>query len=216
MTHTLHREGDRESLENDYVVLTMPAAGHNYENSGPAVRAFLDLAEQYGAVDVNVGTDTASVWQEDFEMLYDGIEDGDMGHAVFPNFDDLEDFLTDYAEMDMGLSTVVSGLFDKTQEVCENVSERVDDGAHPEPHTTRKWFGVYGNRDRLAEAPVREVSTMCGHAMVSFSLIREMRDAVAEGRLDSRTAAERLAEPCVCGVFNTDRAQTLLERMAEE
>ncbi|MFB6113240.1 MAG: hypothetical protein ABEJ58_03945 [Halodesulfurarchaeum sp.] len=215
MTHSLHREGDRESLENDYVVLTMPAAGHNYENSGPAVRAFLRLAKEYGADEVNMGTDTVSIWQSDFDTIHDGIDDGDMGHAVFTDFDELEDFLTDYSEMDMGLSTVVSGLFERTEQVCENVRDRVDDGASPEPHTTRKWLGVFGNRDRLPESSIREVSTMCGHAMVSFSLIREMRDAVSEGRLNSRSAAERLAEPCVCGVFNTDRAQTLLERMAK-
>mgnify|MGYP000267583647 CR=1 FL=1 len=215
MTHTLHREGSPESLENDFVVLTMPAAGHNYENSGPAVRAFMDLAKEYGADEIDMGSDVASIWQKDFEELKGEVEDGNMGHAVFSDFETLEDFLTDYSEMDMGLSTVVSGLFEKTEEVCENVSGRVEDGAHPEPHTTRKWLGVYGDEERLPEPWVREITTMCGHALVSWSLIEDMRDAVADGRLDSRVAAERLAEPCVCGVFNVDRAQTLLENMAE-
>lgn len=216
MTHTLHREGSPESLENDFVVLAMPAAGYNYEGAAPAVKAFLELAKDYGADEVNIGTEVGSVWQMDFQDLYDAVEDGGMGHAVFTDFEQLEDFLTDFASMDMGLSTVVSGLFEKTDAVCENVSERLDNGVAPKPHTARKWLGVFGNRDRLPEQEVLEVSTMCGHAMVSFSLIREMRDAVAAGRLNSRAAAERLAQPCVCGVFNTNRAQHLLERMAAQ
>ena len=215
MTHTLHREGDRESLENDFVVLAMPAAGHNHEGSAPAVKGFLDLAKEYGCDEVDMGTATVSIYQKEFEEIREGVVDGSMGHAVFSDFDDLTDFLTDLSNMDTGLSTVVSGLFDRTEEVCENVSGRVDNGASPEPHTARKWLGVYGDTEKLPEQPVIEVATMCGHAMVSWSLIREMTDAVADGRLNSRVAAERLAEPCVCGVFNVDRAQTLLEKMAE-
>ncbi|MFW6385037.1 MAG: hypothetical protein ACOCY7_02755 [Halodesulfurarchaeum sp.] len=217
MTHTLHREGDRDSLEADFVVLAHTAAGYNVDGSATAVRAFLELAKKHGADTNNIGIEAGSIYQMDYETMEAEVSDEVSNpHAVFEDVDALEAFLTDLCRLDLGISTVVSGLFDRTETVCENVRERIDEGAEPRPHTARKWLGVYGNRKRLPEKPVRDVSTMCGHAMVSFSLVREMRDAVAEGRLDARSAAERLAEPCVCGVFNVERAQALLEGMANE
>jgi len=37
---------------------------------------------------------------------------------------------------------------------------------------------------------------------------------IDEGRITSGEAGRRLAEPCVCGIFNPARAEELLENMA--
>ncbi|MFW6385272.1 MAG: hypothetical protein ACOCY7_03965 [Halodesulfurarchaeum sp.] len=211
MTHTLHREGDRESLSDDFVVLAMAAAGINDDQATNANRAFLDLALEHDADEVNMGTmETGSIYQVDFETIREDATDGRILHAVFDDFDELESFLFDLAELELGISVVVTGLFDKTEEVCENVGERSDADPIPKPHTARWAAGIKGNTDRLPEEWVLEFSTMCGHGMISFNLVRDMREAVADGRISAEEAAKRIGQPCVCGIFNTSRAERLL------
>jgi hypothetical protein len=91
-----------------------------------------------------------------------------------------------------------------------------DLGLEPAPHTVNHSLGVWGRTETLPEQDVLEISTMCGHGMVAFGLIRDMVAEVKAGRLTVREAAERLAEPCECGVFNPDRAAALLERIVGE
>lgn len=212
MTHTLHREGARESLEDDYVVLAMPAEGINREGSGDAIRAFLDLANSFETV--NMGSiDVGNVYRHDFEELRDGSGDGSIVHAVFDEFDELVGFVTDLAALDTGLSIVVSGLYDRTAEACERVRTETSSET-PSPHTARYGLGVRGNVERLPDGWIREITTMCGHGMVSFSLVEQMQERVSEGRMSPDEAAKRLAEPCSCGIFNRERAGRLLEAAA--
>ena len=51
---------------------------------------------------------------------------------------------------------------------------------------------------------------MCGHALVSKELVRKLKADVQAGRLSKKEAARQMAEPCVCGVFNMERAEALL------
>jgi len=211
MTHTLHRQGEYESLSDDFVVLAMAAAGINDAEATDANRAFLDLALAHGADEVNMGTmETGSIYQVEFERIREEAVGGRILHAVFADFDDLESFLVELAELELGLSVVVTGLFDRTEAVCDRVGELADADPLPEPHTARWAAGIEGDTDRLPEEWVLELSTMCGHGMVAFDLVREMREAVATGKMDVSQAAERIAEPCACGIVNTERAERLL------
>ena len=54
---------------------------------------------------------------------------------------------------------------------------------------------------------------MCGHGMVSFNLIRKLFDLVKLKRLTPKKAAVIMGRCCECGVFNTDRAERLLEKV---
>ena len=55
-------------------------------------------------------------------------------------------------------------------------------------------------------------STMCGHGMVSFNLVRRMVVDVQNKRLSLQEAAIIMAKPCVCGIFNPKRAENLLRQ----
>ena len=55
---------------------------------------------------------------------------------------------------------------------------------------------------------------MCGHGMVSFNLVREGIEDARRGWITAEKAAERWAEPCVCGIFNPVRATRLLRWVA--
>ncbi len=50
MTHTLHRRGDRQSLDGDYVVFTMSAKGFNESGSAAKMREFLSILLQHNPV----------------------------------------------------------------------------------------------------------------------------------------------------------------------
>ncbi|SHI25494.1 hypothetical protein [Desulfosporosinus lacus] len=75
--------------------------------------------------------------------------------------------------------------------------------------------GVRGKLSKLPEAEILEITTMCGHGMVSQHLARQTLLDMKRGILSPRQAAEHLATPCICGVFNPKRAQRLLEELTE-
>jgi hypothetical protein len=50
--------------------------------------------------------------------------------------------------------------------------------------------------------------------MVSHRLVRQMLIDIKKGRITPEKAGEMLATPCVCGVFNPERAAALLKEIA--
>lgn len=75
--------------------------------------------------------------------------------------------------------------------------------------------GVRGKLSKLPEREILEITTMCGHGMVSQHLARQTLLDMKRGILSPHQAADYLATPCICGVFNPRRAQRLLEELAE-
>ena len=52
MTHTLHRIGDRKSLEGDYLLYMIPSRGFNAKGSTPMIKEFLDICAKYEPVNI--------------------------------------------------------------------------------------------------------------------------------------------------------------------
>jgi len=65
---------------------------------------------------------------------------------------------------------------------------------------------------RIDEYKCVACGTMCGHGMVSHNFVKKMVDWVKEGRRTPAQAARYMARFCICGVFNTVRAQKLFEQ----
>jgi hypothetical protein len=107
---------------------------------------------------------------------------------------------------DLGLSVVVSGLFDNVQACCKQ--------AGIEGHTVNQSLGRWGRTDRLPPDDILEINTMCGHGMVTVDLIEKIAKEVKEGSLLPEEGAENLFRPCMCGIFNPYRAAKLLRKMA--
>ena len=61
-----------------------------------------------------------------------------------------------------------------------------------------------------------EINTLCGHGLVSFNFIHKMIDHVKMRRLTPAEAAKIMGKACECAVFNTVRAEKLLEKMLLE
>jgi hypothetical protein len=53
---------------------------------------------------------------------------------------------------------------------------------------------------------------MCGHGMVSHAFVQKMIDWVKTRRRTPKECARYMARFCVCGIFNSTRAERLLSR----
>jgi hypothetical protein len=206
MTHTLHRTGNPESLSRDYVLLFMPSKDINHVGSGPKLRRMLEICLENGAIrigDCRLGNE---YYQGGVDKLLAHVEDRAVVHGVFNDPDKVVAALKQLKAEDLGLSVVVSGLFEKVRECCKSSGLT--------PHTVNNALGRWGRTDRLPPPDVLEINTMCGHGMVTVKLIEDTAAKVKSGELTAEKGAERLFKPCMCGIFNADRASKLLNAMA--
>ena len=208
MTNTLHRQGTVEELKGDYVIFVTTARGITREGSAPKIHEFLRICNKYNPI--NIGSSKlGSVLQDDvkFQDLLDNLEDGATSAAVFTDLDTLQKVLAELVKADLGISINVSGLLDVVQECCHrNGIER---------HSVEHSLGFWGSRDLLPEREILALNTLCGHGMVSFNLIHKMMEYVRLRKLTPKEAAKIMGKCCECAVFNTTRAERLLEKMLE-
>lgn len=206
MTHTLHRSGSYESLSNDYVIFAIAAQTVNAKGKAPQFKQFADIVLKYNPV--NFGDmKTGNVYGVGIDDIKVGYKDNSIVHAVFNDQETLTKALKEVKDANLDLSIVLSGIIEHSNQCCSK--------ADITPHTVEHSLGIHGRLDYLPDEKVLEVSTMCGHGMVAFSLIEHLAERVAKGRLTVEKAGEKLAKQCHCGVFNTKRAEKLVADIAE-
>lgn len=206
MSHTLHRRGTPVNLEGDYVVFAMSAKGFNSENSKHALREFLEIVEKYGWV--NMGDmKTGGYYLVGKEAILEGVQDTSIVHGVFDSKEEMAGAVKELKEADLGVSIIISGILENVRDAM------LENGL--EPHTVELSLGIRGRTERLPEDDLLEITTMCGHGMVSQTFVREMLMDIKKGRRTAGEAGNYLATPCVCGVFNPRRAQLLLEELLD-
>jgi hypothetical protein len=206
MTNTLHRQGNLEQLNRDYIIFAHITPGINRDGSGPKVQKFIRICLKHNPV--NLGSiKQGNILQGDIspESLLANMKDGSSASAVFTDLDTLQKVIAELIEADLGLSINISGLLNGVQECCHKLGI--------ERHSAEQSLGFWGEKDRLPEREILEFNTMCGHGMVSFNLIRKMIEYVRLRRLTPKEAARVLARCCECGVFNPARAEHLLEKV---
>jgi hypothetical protein len=209
MTHTLHRlVTDEKMLKEDYVVLIMPSKDINHVGSGPKLRRFFKLALEAGAIKIGDARGGNQYRQGGIDKVIENVEDRAVVHAVFKDRNSLISILKKLQEVDLGLSVVVSGLFDEVKKCCAEVGLK--------PHTINQSLGRWGKIERLPQTEIIEINTMCGHGMVSVNLIKSVAQKIREGKLTPEEGAEQLFKPCMCGIFNTHRAARLLARLTDQ
>jgi len=134
----------------------------------------------------------------------------DTAYGVSGCFSDkkvLKSFLNKYKEADTGISLVVSGLIDE----IVNIANEID----LKPHTAFLSLGVYGKKALLPEDKILEITTMCGHGMVSSRMVKVVMNKIKSGKMTPKEGAHFLMQPCPCGIFNPDRCQALLEQLMD-
>lgn len=205
MTHTLHRRGTPENLANDYVVFAMSAKGINEKDSATKMRQFMQIAQRYNPV--NLGDmKTGNTYSVGTEKVMADIKDTSIVHAVFTDVETVAKVVQEVKDADLGMSVVISGLFDSAKECCQKTGLAL--------HTVEHSLDIWGKTEKLAPGDVLEVTTMCGHGMVAANLVVSMAEDIKAGRLSPEEAAEELAKQCCCGVFNPVRGGELLGAIA--
>jgi hypothetical protein len=124
------------------------------------------------------------------------------GSAVYTNFEDVKAVLRELKEADLGFSIVYSGIFDKVFEACGEASQG--------PHTVNLSAETFGKLELLPEPKVLEITTMCGHHMVSQYLVKHLCGQVKRGKMKAQDAAVEMAKQCTCNFFNVVRAEQLI------
>jgi len=200
MTHTLHRQGTVENLTDDFPMHAMPAVGFNKEGCEPKLQQFWDIAHRNNPVnsgDSKVGNQ--------FDHAVDELRKNlsSTTHAVFASEDDLTGLLRDLKEADIGMSVTLSGLKDQLFACCKR--------AGIEPYAVEHSLKVQGDTSELPDPKIMEMTTMCGHAMVSRGQVGIMVEKIKKGQLTPAQAGIELGRPCQCGIFNPVRAAALLE-----
>jgi hypothetical protein len=205
MTHTLHRRGDPQSLHKDFILLAMTARGINREGSGPQTRKIWEVISRYRKGLVNYGN--LSLGNSHTTSLEELMKaDSVILHAVFSDLQILRACLLDLKQADIGISIVVSGLYDEVQKICNEIGLRL--------HTVNFSLGIHGRTEKLPPEPVLEIMTMCGHAMVSGNLVEQTIKDIRAGKMTYAEGATELSRMCVCGIFNPPRAEEILRRLA--
>lgn len=205
MSHTLHRCGTPEDLKKDFVVFSMSAKTVNARGSGEKMKRFFEILRRFPST--NFGdVKTGSRYNADWQTIHDRFRDQSVAHYVFTDRDTVAQALRELKEADLGLSVIVSGVFTEIEAICREVGLPV--------HTVQFSGGVLGRTDRLPPGPVLAITTMCGHGLVSARLVEKLAREVKRGKKEASAAAAELARPCMCGVFNVERAERLLREIA--
>ncbi len=228
MTNTLHRFSEHYAVppkpgvppvEDDFIVFAMATRGVNDDDLVEKYRAFARLALRHNPVNVGDAAKGGAYrpqarltplahWRRDDRPDPERVVEEIDGHttvaAVFRTWEDMTAFVADVARADLGISINISAPMDAAARCCR--------AAGLTRHSVEYSIGFQGRVERLPDLTVLQISTMCGHGMVSHAFARKMVDWVKEGRRTAAQAARYLARFCVCGVFNTHRAETLLEK----
>lgn len=226
MTNTLHRysehyafeaAADAEPVTDDYIVFAMASKNLNDDNLVEKYRAFLRLALKHDPINIGDATkggllrpradmNPLAHWSRDNggdpERVIAGIDGHTTVAAVFDNYDAMKNFVADLKAGDLGISVNISAPMDEAARCCRDTGIA--------RHSVEYSLGFRGRVDKLPDGATLEISTMCGHGMLSADFTRKMIDWVKENRRSPEEAVCYMARFCSCGVFNTARAARIL------
>jgi hypothetical protein len=205
MSHALHRHGTAEQLRNDYTFYARASRFVNRDGCGSKLRKILGILLEEKKL-VNFGSAQAGKSYEAGLRPEEYSATLDKAYGVAGCFSDKEavrSVLKKLKDADTGISIVISGLIDEIVKIAHEIGLK--------PHTAFLSLGVYGKRALLPGDEVLQVTTMCGHGMVGSKLTKVVIERVKAGKMTPEKGAHLLAQPCPCGIFNTDRCRTILE-----
>ena len=206
MTHTLHRYGRVDTLNDDLVFLSMSAKGFaNEKGSGEKMKKTLEIAQKHNPV--NIGDmKTGNILEMSIDEIMRKVVDTSIVHAVFVNKEDAAAFAKEVKEAKLGISLVISAPFDRAWKVA--------DMAECMGHTIEYSGGIWGKTEKLPAPEVLEFTTMCGHGMISRYLVEDVIKRVKAGKMSVEDGAKEMGKQCCCGIYNPDRSEKLLKALA--
>lgn len=217
MTNTLHRYGKSENFQDDYIIFAIPCKGKNDEGAVERLKAFLRICadhkpanmgnSSFGSYCPSSNLQPTAHWSRDaapdHESVIEGVHKPGTVAAVFDSRKKAEDCLRELVKADLGLSVNISTSVEGAKQAGKSCGIK--------RHSVEYSLGFCDQHDHLPNSQVLELSTMCGHGMVSFNLAKKLLERMREGRRTPDQIVTTLARFCPCGVFNPARARRLLE-----
>jgi len=187
-------------------MLAIRAKGFNDEGNLWRLLKILQMAARYPIVNF-ADVKNGSKFTTDLDTILNTDKDLPMVQMVFTNKDDMTRFMEDLKQADLGISVVASGLFEEIFQCCKK--------AGLTPHSVNYSLGVHGRTEKLPPKEIMEITTMCGHALVSRNLVTKLVADIRKEKENGFSAAEKLARNCICGIFNPVRAAKILEAISK-
>ena len=206
MTHSNHRRGSRKSLSEDWVILVRGEVGEKPDEMQKIIEIFADH-NPIGVIKKR--SLPAQRWMKNWKegmSLQELVKDPAppvYAAGVYTKKDDVEGVIRDLKEAELGLSIVVSGVFDEVFDICS----RVGTG----PHTVNLSMETIGRTELIPDDRILDIITMCGHSLVGEHLSRHLIDKVRKGKITAEEAGLELGKQCVCNYFNQERARKIIE-----
>ena len=126
---------------------------------------------------------------------------------VFDKRENMEAALAELAGAELGLSVVVSGLFDEVAECCRRAGTRA--------HTVNHSLGFWGKTEKLPAREILEITTMCGHGLVAPSLVWHLAERIRCDEVSAADACQEMRRMCLCDILNHVRAEELVGQLVE-
>ncbi len=203
MTHSLHRCGTEKSLEKDYVFLCTPAKGINNKGAKKKLLKILDIVMEVGPSNVGFYGHGSILSDISIYEVKKSFHDNSRVRCSFDDTEKIKEVLRRVKTENMGLSITVSGLIKNLKEISCELGFK--------PHTINISCGCYGKVNRLPSKEILELSTMCGHGMISYALVENIIERLKIEEIDFNEAIHKIGEPCLCGIFNPTRARDILQ-----
>ena len=205
MTHSLHRRGTKKSLEKDYVFLCTPAKGLNNQGATQKLLKVLDIVMDLGPSNIGFYGHGSLLSDISISEVKNNFHDNSRIRCSFDEKEKIKYLLQRLKSEDLGLSITLSGLIKEIKEISNELGMK--------PHTINISCGCYGKINRLPSNKILELTTMCGHGMISSTLVESIIESLKREEIDYNGATQKLGESCVCGIFNPKRALTILHNI---
>lgn len=205
MSHSAHRYGTRGNLQNDYVLYARTSDAINREGSGPKLRKIFEIILSEKPVNfghTRAGSYAGGLQPEAFAKTLDraiGVQ------CVFSSKEKVKRALKKLKKSDTGISIVVTGLIAEITEMAKDIVLK--------PHTAFLSLGIHGEKSLLPDEKILEISSMCGHGMVSSKLTNLVMEKVKSDAMTPKEGSLLLAKQCPCGIFNIERCEVLLNSL---
>jgi len=195
----MHRQGNVESLKEDYVVLIVAGDIPLDIYRRRLHKKFPRIYELVKKILLSLGI------LKLLRIIKKAKPTGSYRNPVFNNKKELTSYLKELKERNMGKSVVVSGLFDEVNDCLKELNLS--------PHTVQFSLGTFGKKELLPEEEILEITTMCGHHMISPNLVEKLASEIKSGKISCEEAVRVMSEQCVCEVFNKGRACKLMQAL---
>ncbi|KUO62534.1 MAG: hypothetical protein APF84_01940 [Gracilibacter sp. BRH_c7a] len=206
MTHSLHRRGTDEYLENDFTLLVTAASGINHIGSKEGMIKILEAVWEIGPTNIGSNERGTILSGVTVEQIREGFTKVPRVRCNFATKEKAFAAIKKIKELDTGMSVTLSGPTKETFKMCKEYGIK--------PHSINLSLDVWGKKDKLPSEEVLELVTMCGHGLVGRPLIEQTMEKVKRGELSPQQATVNIGHLCICGIYNTERAEKLFEKYA--